>query len=567
MSGCRIGDGLASSKLLVVRKRNMNFDEACQFLKELEPKAFHTKTGEPFTFIFRGDSIVFRPRGGQGNEKPQSMERFSDFFHKYFFEGKRSNNDFRNRGGQGSPSGVFSYFTAVFRMIEAGVHDGPDFDNNGFNTNATQRLAEPLAFTPGGWNMSTIQQYINDRNKYKVDHTYQRPDGAWTNEDNQCFIDTILRDEPIPNFFLNHDSKINIYYIVDGQQRLNCISKFYENKIKLNAKFSGNVNHGKTFNGENPLTDDQKTRFRERKLNFHIMEDYDDERVRLLFSRLQRGKPLVLGERLNAKPGNIVQSMRAIEKHPFMTKSIAVAKNRYGVYPDAARILFYEKFKAKQCGTNELFHFFDINKDLDQSSSEYKSAISVLNYLEKCFPAIDGPHSCFEKHAWVLAVYTMVRELRVGYSLIGQEKNIFSFINDFHRKVYDEDFRNSKPDYQRFYNNIRGGWSEKIIALRRNMLINKFLIKYNVLELDDKRQISDEDKISLFSVRHSCERCNCKLKHYRDAEYHHKELYSEGGETKKENIMVLCHNCHEFFHGRNIIDIPSEKELSQDEEE
>lgn len=56
------------------------------------------------------------------------------------------------------------------------------------------------------------------------------------------------------------------------------------------------------------------------------MEDYDDERVRLIFSRLQRGKPLALGERLNAEPGTIVECMRELAHHPFMSKSIGVAK-------------------------------------------------------------------------------------------------------------------------------------------------------------------------------------------------------------------------------------------------
>ena len=138
-----------------------------------------------------------------------------------------------------------------------------------------------------------------------------------------------------------------------------------------------------------------------------------------------------------------------------MRYSIAVAKNRYGVYPDAARILFYEKYKARQCGTNELFNFFDENRDLHQSSSEYKSATNVLNYLEKCFPAKDGPHHCFEKHAWVLAVYSMVRELKVGYSLVGHEERISGFIREFHGKVYNEDFRRSKPPW--FHPYPRGG--------------------------------------------------------------------------------------------------------------
>jgi hypothetical protein len=415
--------------------------------------------------------------------------------------------------------------------------------------------------------MPTIQQYLNDRNKYKVDHTYQRPSDAWSHEDNQCFIDTILRGEPIPIFFLNCDSVKNLYYIVDGQQRLNCISSFYGNKTKLSGKFSGSANHGKTFNGDNPLDDEQKKQFLDYFLTFHIMEDYNDERVRLIFSRLQRGKPLQIGERLNAKPGQIVQSMRSIAHHPFLAKSTAVTKNRYGVYPDAARILFYEKYKAHQCGTNELYAFFDDYRSLDDSSPEYKTAIKVLNYLEKCFPSNNGPYSCFEKHAWVLAVYTMIRELQVGYSLVGQESNVLTFVQDFHGKVYNEDFRRSKTDYQRFYDNIRGGWAEKIVALRRDILIKEFLKKHKVLELDDKRQISDEEKIALFSSHSNCEMCSRKFRNYREAEYHHKALYSEGGKTKQENIMVLCANCHDLIHGRRQIEPPTEKDWAQTEED
>ena len=63
-------------------------------------------------------------------------------------------------------------------------------------------------------------------------------------------------------------------------------------------------------------------KFLEYNLQFHIMKDYDDERVRMIFSRLQRGKPLNLGERLNAKPGKIVETMRNLASHNFISKSI-----------------------------------------------------------------------------------------------------------------------------------------------------------------------------------------------------------------------------------------------------
>jgi len=412
--------------------------------------------------------------------------------------------------------------------------------------------------------MSTIQDFINDRNKYKVDPTYQRPANTWTNEDNQCFIDTLLRNEPIPIFFLNFVSEKKLFYIVDGQQRLNCISRFYDNKIKLNSKFSGQSNHGKTFNGDNSLSDEQKFIFLNYRLNFYILEDYDDERVRLIFSRLQRGKPLQLGERLNSKPGKIVETMRELASHKFLSQSIGVSKDRYGVYPDAARILFYEKYGAKQCGSEELYKFFEDEKDLDKSSKEFRNAKSVLNFLEKCFPPDPGDYKYIEKHAWVIAIYSMVRELKTGYSLTDKEKTIRNFIEEFHGKVYNENFRHSKVVYyQRFYDNVRGGWSEKIISLRRDTLIKAFLEKNILEDLDDKRQISDQEKITAYSENPFCRGCGKSFKDYKEPEYHHSVRFIDGGKSSLMNIVVMCKTCHDIIHGKqkireiNEADIPN----------
>ncbi len=408
-----------------------------------------------------------------------------------------------------------------------------------------------------------IQNYINSRNKYKIDYTYQRPNDAWSLEDKQCLIDTILRGEPLPIFFLNFISDKGIYFVVDGQQRLNCIEQFYDNKIKLNEKFSGKKLAGLTFNGENALNDADKDAFLGYDLKTHIMEDYDDERVRLIFSRLQRGKPLALGERLNAKPGTVVELMREIAKHPFLEKSIGVAKNRYGVYPDAARLLFYEKLGAKQCGSEQLYTFFDDFQSLDKKSREFKNVQSVLNYLEKAFPPEPGDYQYLEKHAWVFAVFTMVRELKLSYSIVGQEENLQKFIIEFHSKVYSEDFRKSKTNYQKFYDNVRGGWSEKIIALRRDILIKKFLLKFNLDELDEKRQITDEEKIAIFAKQQVCQRCGCQFKDYREAEYHHIKKYIDGGRSEIDNIQMLCRDCHDIIHGNSNFTTPSESEIEE----
>ena len=276
---------------------------------------------------------------------------------------------------------------------------------------------------------------------------------------------------------------------------------------------------------------------------------------------MQRGKPLQLGERLNAKPGEIVPRMREIAGYPFLKKSVGVKKERYGVYPDAARILFYEKFGAKQCGSNELYDFFEKYKDMKKNDKVYINAIKVSNFLAKCFPPDPGDYKYLERHAWVNAVYAMVSDLMSSYSLTGNEEKIKEFIENFHGKVYSEDFRRSNIYYQRFYDNVRGGWSEKIIKLRRDILINEFLNEHKLLELADKRQISDEEKIAIFAKQSTCEICGKSFKDYKKAEYHHKEHYGNGGATIINNIMVLCENCHKNIHKKREIELPSEEEI------
>jgi hypothetical protein len=257
--------------------------------------------------------------------------------------------------------------------------------------------------------------------------------------------------------------------------------------------------------------------------------------------------------------------MRKLAIHIFIEKSTGVAKNRYGVYPDTARILFYEKFGAKQCGSNELYAFFDDYKDLNESTKEFKNAKSVLNFLEKCFPSTPGNYKFLEKHAWIIAVYTMIRDLKLTHSLVGKEKDIFDFIKSFHSKVYNEDFRKSNVNYQRFYDNVRGGWSEKIIMLRRDILIKEFLAKNPLDELDDRRQISDEEKIAIFAKQQKCELCGVEFKDYKEAEYHHKKRYADGGKTEIGNIMILCSKCHDEIHGNTEIVLPDENEIEENE--
>lgn len=94
---------------------------------------------------------------------------------------------------------------------------------------------------------------------------------------------------------------------------------------------------------------------------------------------------------------------------------------------------------------------FDTYKDLDFDSVVYKKVINVLNYLLKCFPADPGNYQYFNKHVWVLTVYTAISELKDGYALNGKENDVRVITENFHDKVYSEVWRDSDSSLQRFY--------------------------------------------------------------------------------------------------------------------
>lgn len=392
-----------------------------------------------------------------------------------------------------------------------------------------------------------IGEFILNRDKYKADKTYQRPADVWSRKDKQCFIDTIMRGEPVPLFFFNYISSEETYYIVDGQQRLSCIKDFYDNKFSLSKEFSDDSLDGKKY--EN-LNKDERDKFQKYDLKVKIMPNYDDERVRMIFSRLQRGKPLGLGEKLNAKPGKIVNVMRELANHEFITKSIGVNKQRYHTYEDVSRMIFYEKYGSKDCSTDALFEMFDKYKDdITLTSKTFKKVQNVLNYLLKCFPAEPGNYQFLSKHAWVVTVYSVISDLRDTHALNGREKEVAKFIQEFHTKVYSEDWRSSDIKIQRFYDNARGGWAERLNENRKNTMKEYMIAELQLKEIDENRQITDEEKIEAYGkVEGCCEKCGKKFKDFKEAEYHHIELHSDGGPSSLDNIMVLCTDCHDDIH-------------------
>ncbi|BCJ98093.1 GmrSD restriction endonuclease domain-containing protein [Anaerocolumna chitinilytica] len=78
--------------------------------------------------------------------------------------------------------------------------------------------------------------YIND--KLLVNRRYQRK-LVWTIDEKAAFIDSILKEYPVPLFLLAEDTKEqgSIFEIIDGMQRLDAITSFIEGQFSVEGKY------------------------------------------------------------------------------------------------------------------------------------------------------------------------------------------------------------------------------------------------------------------------------------------------------------------------------------------
>lgn len=120
--------------------------------------------------------------------------------------------------------------------------------------------------------------------------TYQRSK-VWSKPKKQKFIDTILKGWHVPKLYFRKIAN-DSFECVDGQQRLNAIFEFYENKLPLSeesAKFYKGQYYKDLPNPISDCFDDFELHIEE--IEADLNEEIDSE-IKELFQRLQLGVPL-----------------------------------------------------------------------------------------------------------------------------------------------------------------------------------------------------------------------------------------------------------------------------------
>jgi len=409
------------------------------------------------------------------------------------------------------------------------------------------RLKKPPQVTP-----VLISTFILHKDRHEIDRTYQRESGTWKKTDEQYLIDTILRGFVMPPIFLHE--KRDKDFIVDGQQRLNTIWKFRDDKKKLGLsdKYSKDIinddknkqkNNGNGAYYYTELHKDWQNRFDSYQIAVIYLRDYVDEEIRDLFRRLQHGKPLIPGEILNAYPGDIVITMRKLADHKFFTDIVTLGPKRYKHYYIAAQLMFLESEGIKYISPYYIYNFFEKNENLNQNSRVYSRVNKVLNYLTDAFQT-KTPE--IRKPGWIITLYLLTAYLLENYAINNQKDNLKKFFTEFYQNIANSSTIGDKELIDFNFAISRGTTSQSNIKLRYDTIIKRFLDKYNPAILDENRLFTNDQKISIFRRdQEKCQVCGKKLIFGNsDTQFHHKDKYIEGGRTEIDKGLLICRSCH-----------------------
>lgn len=143
-----------------------------------------------------------------------------------------------------------------------------------------------------------IVDFIRTKNWVNIRPEYQRR-LVWDRSKKSKLIESLIMNVPIPPIFL-YEHDLNRYEVTDGQQRLNAVVEFYENKFILTG-----LEHWKEINGKSytDLPPRLQRGLDRRRISATVLmsesssgQDKADDLRRIVFERLNTG-----GQSLNAQ--------------------------------------------------------------------------------------------------------------------------------------------------------------------------------------------------------------------------------------------------------------------------
>ena len=376
-----------------------------------------------------------------------------------------------------------------------------------------------------------------DRGELKPDPDWQRG-YIWKPNDEQLLIDSILRKMPIPKFYLTVEydprKKANVYYAVDGQQRLTAIHKFLNNKFEIEIKGKPYL-----FKDLDSKTQENITTYR---FDGHYLKDFTQSDVNFLFQRLNRtGIKLTNMEEWNNEffGSNVLNMVKEIEKEhkSFYINTVYTDENVKRMLPldDIIDLCNCLKSGSVESGSKAaLQEFLDNRRDISSNESiRLKSKFrKAINNLAEVLSRQDLESTLYGKRTHYISLLLAIGLLISEYYILTDPKALKDDLLDFVENQPDE-----------YKESVLGAIRQRAKRQTRVRLLKEVIVKY-AKELDTNRFFEESLKQKFWRQGHTCQICGKEILRYQDATLDHIEPWAKGGKTDESNAQLAHKKCN-----------------------
>ena len=433
----------------------------------------------------------------------------------------------------------------------------------------------------------TIADLIDAKEKdfLKINHEYQRG-AVWKEPQQQLLIDSIMRGYSVPAFYFHKKTQaisltgtgVNTsLYIVDGQQRINAISKFAGDGFKLldpakekGFQFPNFVKDkdcpwaGKSFS---ELSPELQKNFKGQEVIVYEITDGTDDEVRDLFIRLQAGTSLTAQERRDAWPGSFTNFVLSLGGktgqdgtgkhvgHGFFTRLIKSKKEseRRQIAAQIAMlfITWCDKKEVVDIKSQNIDGFYRAHVGFDELGEHARRLRKILD----CIVDIMPPKPNLLAHE-AIHIVLFVHSLMGNYA-DGWRNQLFGAVEKFRKEckkanITKKETKTITP-YAQNYTILASSQSNQVssITTRHVFFVQEMSNFMNLAKKDDKRDYDSMERESIYLRDHGkCQVCVMKKREdlvpnkIEDMEIHHVVPHSEGGETSFDNGALVHRSCH-----------------------
>lgn len=285
----------------------------------------------------------------------------------------------------------------------------------------------------------------------------QREPNVWTRPKKEAFIHSLVSGYLIPQlYFIEDEKQENLYYILDGLQRISTITSFFDNQFSVYFEEIGKKVFFKDIINKDILVN--------RRLKVSIpIDPVAPEAIIVQYLRLQNGTNHNANEIRYAIGGKMAEYIKDMAETEYFTNISACSHNRMNDQKACSQIVCVEDSlssnneKIALCDSKCLFNLYVKYQNELPSQQIFDTINKVIGYMQKVFK---------DSNIRMPASYTVAQ-----YLMIRNHMDIIDNMKpDEYLEHYMKNIINNKEAAERLSILTKSGWNHK--AERLQEMIN-----------------------------------------------------------------------------------------------